>query len=80
MVVIEAKLPSGYSPDKKSVVEVRSPLPPSRIPHPTGPCPWGHRRDICSRCWAPMEQLGPLLRRIPAAEEAEPGEEGGGAA
>lgn len=41
MVVIEAKLPSGYSPDKKSVVEVRSPLPPSRIPHPTGPCPWG---------------------------------------
>uniref|UniRef100_A0A8C3NEG7 Uncharacterized protein n=1 Tax=Geospiza parvula TaxID=87175 RepID=A0A8C3NEG7_GEOPR len=33
-----AKLPSGYSPDKKSTVEVRSPLPPFGIPHPTGPC------------------------------------------
>lgn len=41
MVVIEAKLPSGYSPDKKSMVEVRSPLSPSGIPHPTGPCPLG---------------------------------------
>uniref|UniRef100_A0A8D2NL91 Alpha-macroglobulin-like TED domain-containing protein n=1 Tax=Zosterops lateralis melanops TaxID=1220523 RepID=A0A8D2NL91_ZOSLA len=41
MVVIEAKLPSGYSPDKKSVVEVRRPLPPSGISRPTGPCPQG---------------------------------------
>lgn len=47
-VVIEAKLPSGYIPDKSSMVEVRSPCYPQDPLCPTGaptmplsPCPSG---------------------------------------
>lgn len=38
MVVIEAKLPSGYIPDKSSMVEVRSPWDTLRC---IGSVPWG---------------------------------------
>ena len=44
MVVIEAKLPSGYIPDKSSMVEVRS-------PH----CPW----DPLCPTGAPTPGVGP---------------------
>uniref|UniRef100_A0A8C8B645 Alpha-macroglobulin-like TED domain-containing protein n=1 Tax=Otus sunia TaxID=257818 RepID=A0A8C8B645_9STRI len=40
MVVIEAKLPSGYIPDKSSMVEVRSPRCPGTPSAPPGHPPW----------------------------------------
>lgn len=76
MVVIEAKLPSGYIPEKSSVVEVRSPRCPRDPPCPTGtPSP-----GVLAPVGAPTEQLVPNLSRVPPAEEAGAGEEGGGAA